>query len=336
MVTLREELRAETAPSEPSDGGARSRGRGSSRPRSATSARTTPSGSRRRSTTSCRRSSPRSARSAAARLAKRHYDVQLIGGMVLHQGNIAEMKTGEGKTLVAPLAAALNAHDRPRRARGHGQRLPGQARRAVDGPIFHGLGLTVGIIQHEAAYVFDPDSPRTDESLPDLRPVSAPRPTPPTSPTAPTTSSASTTCATTWSSSSTSGSSAAAPSRIVDEVDNILIDEARTPLIISGQAEESADMYYQFARLVPRLKERPRARGGDYFVDLKEHAVSPTEEGIDKIETLARRRQPVRQPTRGWPATSSRRSAPRRSTSAIATTSSRTARSSSSTSSPVA
>ena len=79
---------------------------------------------------------------------------------------------------------------------------------------------------------------------------------------------------------------------IVDEVDNILIDEARTPLIISGQAEESEDLYYQFARLVPRLRERRTdwqegdAPDGDYFVDLKEHAVSPTEEGIEKIERL--------------------------------------------------
>ena len=75
---------------------------------------------------------------------------------------------------------------------------------------------------------------------------------------------------------------------IVDEVDNILIDEARTPLIISGQAEESDDLYYTFARLVPRLEGRPEnaTEGGDYFVDLKEHAVSPTEEGIDKIERL--------------------------------------------------
>ncbi|MBI3745798.1 MAG: preprotein translocase subunit SecA, partial [Chloroflexi bacterium] len=75
---------------------------------------------------------------------------------------------------------------------------------------------------------------------------------------------------------------------IVDEVDNILIDEARTPLIISGQAEESGDLYYQFARLVPRLAPRPEDAedGGDYFIDLKDKAVSPTEEGIDKIEKL--------------------------------------------------
>ena len=73
---------------------------------------------------------------------------------------------------------------------------------------------------------------------------------------------------------------------IVDEVDNILIDEARTPLIISGQAEESADLYFTFARLVPRLKERPEGdeEGGDYFIDLKDKAVSPTEEGIEKME----------------------------------------------------
>jgi preprotein translocase subunit SecA len=73
---------------------------------------------------------------------------------------------------------------------------------------------------------------------------------------------------------------------IVDEVDNILIDEARTPLIISGQAEESADKYYTFARLVPRLTERPEGAedGGDYFIDLKDRAVSPTEQGITKME----------------------------------------------------
>ena len=75
---------------------------------------------------------------------------------------------------------------------------------------------------------------------------------------------------------------------IVDEVDNILIDEARTPLIISGQAEESADLYYTFARLVPRLMGRPEGEeeGGDFFVDLKDRAVSPTEEGVDKMEGL--------------------------------------------------
>ena len=83
---------------------------------------------------------------------------------------------------------------------------------------------------------------------------------------------------------------------IVDEVDNILIDEARTPLIISGQAEEAADRYYKFARIVRRLKGRPEGaeEGGDYFIDLKDKAVSPTEEGIDKIERLLGIDEPVR------------------------------------------
>ena len=83
---------------------------------------------------------------------------------------------------------------------------------------------------------------------------------------------------------------------IVDEVDNILIDEARTPLIISGQAAESEDLYYQFARLVPRLKERPEGEeeGGDYFVDLKEHAVSPDGGGRRRTWSAAQRAEPLR------------------------------------------
>ena len=125
---------------------------------------------------------------------------------------------------------------------------------------------------------------------------------------------------------------------IVDEVDNILIDEARTPLIISGQAEESADQYFQFARLVPRLRARPEGdeEGGDYFVDLKEQAVSPTEEGIAKIEQPARRRRTSTTPTRTLARYFEQALRPTPSTSATATTSSRTARSSSSTSSPAA
>ena len=103
---------------------------------------------------------------------------------------------------------------------------------------------------------------------------------------------------------------------IVDEVDNILIDEARTPLIISGQAEESADLYFTFARLVPQLQERPEGaeEGGDYFLDLKDKAVSPTEEGIDKIESSSASRTSTT-PTRASPATSSWRSRRTRSTS---------------------
>ena len=123
---------------------------------------------------------------------------------------------------------------------------------------------------------------------------------------------------------------------IVDEVDNILIDEARTPLIISGQAAESEDLYYQFARLVPRLQKRPEGaeEGGDYFVDLKEHAVAPTEEGIDKIERLLKVDNLFDTDPRLARHFEQALQAPMRSTSATATTSSRTARSSSSTSSP--
>jgi preprotein translocase subunit SecA len=222
------------------------------------------------------------------KLSMRHFDVQLIGGVVLHQGKIAEMKTGEGKTLVAPLAAALNAMS------GRGVHIVTVndylAKRDPQwmGPIYHGLGLSVGIIQHESAFVYDPEHRGTDERLLNLRPVSR---------------------AEAYAADITYGTNnefgfdylrdnmvTEIEQRvqreryfgIVDEVDNILIDEARTPLIISGQAEESEDLYYQFARLVPRLRERPAGaeEGGDYFIDLKEHAVAPTEEGVDKIERL--------------------------------------------------
>jgi preprotein translocase subunit SecA len=222
------------------------------------------------------------------KLGMRHFDVQLMGGMVLHQGKISEMKTGEGKTLVAPLAAALNAMS------GRGVHIVTVndylAKRDPQwmGPIYHGLGLSVGIIQHDSAFVFDPEHRGSDERLLHLRPVSR---------------------AEAYAADITYGTNnefgfdylrdnmvTELEQRvqreryfgIVDEVDNILIDEARTPLIISGQAEESEDLYYQFARLVPRLRERPEGdeEGGDYFLDLKDKAVSATEEGVAKIERM--------------------------------------------------
>ncbi len=229
------------------------------------------------------------AREASHRhLGMRHFDVQLLGGMVLHQGRIAEMKTGEGKTLVAPLAAALNAMS----GRGVHVVTPNDYLAKRDpqwmGPIFHALGLSVGIIQHESAFLFDPDHRSSDERTLHLRPVAR---------------------RDAYAADVTYGTNnefgfdylrdnmvveleqrvqRGRSFAIVDEVDNILIDEARTPLIISGQAAESEDLYYQFARLVPRLKPRPEGadEGGDYFVDLKERAVSPTEEGVDKFEKL--------------------------------------------------
>src|SRR4051812_35760753 len=221
-------------------------------------------------------------------LGMRHFDVQLMGGVVLHQGKIAEMKTGEGKTFVPTLAAALNS------LTGRGVHVVTVndylARRDPQwmGPVFHFLGISVGMITHDESFVFEPGHPTSDERLINLRPVSRRE---------------------AYAADVTYGTNnefgfdylrdnmvtdlADRVQRersfaIVDEVDNILIDEARTPLIISGQAEESGDLYYTFARLVPKLQGRPEGEeeGGDYFVDLKDKAVSPTEEGIDKIEKL--------------------------------------------------
>jgi preprotein translocase subunit SecA len=212
-------------------------------------------------------------------LGKRHYDVQLIGGIVLHRGQIAEMKTGEGKTFVGPLAAYLNG------LVGRGVHVVTTndylAKRDAQwiGAVFHRLGMSVGSIQNQGAFVFDPDFPATDERLRDLRPV---------------------TRGEAYAADVTYGTNnefgfdflrdnlvvdlANRAQRghfmaIVDEVDNILIDEARTPLIISGAAEESADKYQQFSRLVPRLTAEE-----DYVVDEKFKQVAITEAGTDKME----------------------------------------------------
>ena len=222
-------------------------------------------------------------------LGKRHYDVQLMGGIVLHRGAIAEQRTGEGKTFVGPLGAYLNA------LVGRGVHVVTVndylAKRDAQwiGAVFHRLGMSVGSIQHEGAFLFDPDFPATDERLRDLRPVARRE---------------------AYAADVTYGTNnelgfdflrdnlvvdlANRVQRghfyaIVDEVDNILIDEARTPLIISGNAEESADKYVQFARLVPRLSAEE-----DYVVDEKFKQVAITESGTDKMERLARRRQHVR------------------------------------------
>jgi preprotein translocase subunit SecA len=230
---------------------------------------------------------------AAREVSRRHlemrpFDVQLMGAIVLHQGKIAEMKTGEGKTLVAPLAAALNAMS------GWGVHIVTVndylAKRDPQwmGPIYHGLGLSVGIIQHDTAFLYDPDYKTSDEKLLHLRPVER---------------KAAYEADVTYATNNELGFDYLRDNMvqelaervqrgrffgIVDEVDNILIDEARTPLIISGAAGESGDLYKVFARLIPRLEARPEGaeEGGDYFVDLKEHAVSATEEGVAKIEKM--------------------------------------------------
>jgi len=221
-------------------------------------------------------------------LGMRHFDVQLMGAIVLHQGKIAEMRTGEGKTLVPTLALLLNG------LAGRGAHLVTVndylARRDAQwmGPVYHFLGLSVGVITHDTSYLFEPGYPTTDERLINLRPVERRE---------------AYAADITYGTNNEFGFDYLRDNMvlelnervqrdrayaIVDEVDNILIDEARTPLIISGQAEESADLYFTFARLVPKLKPRPEGEeeGGDYFIDLKDKAVSPTEDGITKIEQL--------------------------------------------------
>ncbi|HEY1356664.1 MAG TPA: accessory Sec system translocase SecA2, partial [Thermoleophilaceae bacterium] len=193
-------------------------------------------------------------------LGLRHFDVQLIGGMVLHEGRIAEMKTGEGKTLVATLPLYLNA------IAGVNVHLVTVndylAKRDAEwmGPVYEALGMTVGVIQAEMADDFEQTNRRAAYG-----------------------------CDITYGTNSEFGFDYLRDNMaveltqtvqrghwfaIVDEVDSILIDEARTPLIISGQPEQAADTYYAFASAVGDLE-----LGVDYEVDEKFHTAAPTEEG---------------------------------------------------------
>ena len=214
-------------------------------------------------------------------LKMRHFDVQLIGGVVLHEGKIAEMKTGEGKTLVATLAVYLNALE------GRGVHVVTVndylAKRDAQwmGPIYHFLGLSVGVIQHEASFVYDPAYRSDDRRFDRLRPV---------------TRKEAYQADITYGTNNEFGFDYLRDNMrydldeyvqrelnyaIVDEVDSILIDEARTPLIISGPSEESTDLYYQIDKIVPKLK-----RDVDYTVDEKARTVMLTEEGSIKVERL--------------------------------------------------
>jgi preprotein translocase subunit SecA len=217
-------------------------------------------------------------------LAMRHFDVQLIGGAVLHKGRIAEMKTGEGKTLVATLPAYLNALD------GKGVHIVTVndylARRDSEwmGKIYRFLGMTVGVIQHDLN-----DSERQVAYACDI----------------------------TYGTNNEFGFDYLRDNMkfdlahyvqrghqfaIVDEVDSILIDEARTPLIISGPAEMSTELYYEVDRIIPRLKPGAVTRGdtkaedrealestGDYLVDEKHKQVTLTESGMAKAENMLAR-----------------------------------------------
>jgi preprotein translocase subunit SecA len=216
---------------------------------------------------------------ARRRLGQRHYDVQIIGGVVLHRGQIAEMKTGEGKTLVATLPVYLNALT----ARGvHVVTVNDYLARRDPvwmGPIYHSLGLSVACLQHDAAYLYDPAAADSADGMKFLRPVSR---------------SEAYRADITYGTNNEFGfdylrdNMAMELSQrvqrelhyaIVDEVDNILIDEARTPLIISGPAEEPVQLYYTFAKLVPRLQQEE-----DYTIDPRTKAISLSQEGISKME----------------------------------------------------
>ncbi len=227
-------------------------------------------------------------REAAVRaISQRHFDVQLIGGIVLHSGKIAEMKTGEGKTLTATLPLYLNA------LTGRGAHLvtPNDylSKFGVQwmGPIYHMLGVSVGVIQSAAAnpdlgsFVFDPDYPAADDRYQHLRPVSRRQ---------------------AYGADITYGTNNEfgfdylrdhmvqdlndcvqrdLHYAIVDEVDNILIDEARTPLIISAPAQESSDNYRSFAQVVRRLQPER-----DYAIDEKDRIATLTEDGIARVESM--------------------------------------------------
>ncbi|MCO5228560.1 MAG: preprotein translocase subunit SecA [Thermomicrobiales bacterium] len=222
-------------------------------------------------------------REAAKRtVGQRHYDVQMTGGIVLHQGKIAEMKTGEGKTLTATLSLALNAISEKGAHLVTVNDYLARIQMQELSPIYSMLGLTIGLLQHESSYVYDPEYVNEDASLQFLRPVERRE-----------------AYATdiTYATNNEMGFDYLRDNMvveadktvqrelnyaIVDEVDSILIDEARTPLIISGAAENATDRYYQFAQIVKQLR-----LDRDYEVDLKHKTATLTEEGIDKVERLA-------------------------------------------------
>jgi preprotein translocase subunit SecA len=214
-------------------------------------------------------------------LKMRHFDVQILGGINLHQGRISEMKTGEGKTLSATLAVYLNAID------GRGVHVitvnDYLAKRDAQwmGPLYNFLGLSIGIIQNDGSFLYDPDYRAEDRRLQFLRPVER---------------------RDAYAADITYGTNnefgfdylrdnmkydindyaqRELNFAIVDEVDSILIDEARTPLIISGPSEDSTDKYYKIDKIIPRLKKET-----DFTIDEKAKTTILTEEGNLKVEKL--------------------------------------------------
>ena len=224
------------------------------------------------------------AREAAKRvIGERPYDVQLIGGMVLHEGNVAEMKTGEGKTLVATLPTYLNALE------GKGVHVVtvndylAQRDAGWMGQVYDFLGLTTGVIINEASFVYDKDCDNEhhdDPRMRKLRPVSRKE---------------AYAADITYGTNNEFGFDYLRDNMvndvdllrqrelnfaIVDEVDSILIDEARTPLIISAPAAENPDNYYTFAKIAAKLVPE------DYVLDEKRRSVALTDEGVEKVQKL--------------------------------------------------
>ncbi|WHZ26911.1 MAG: Protein translocase subunit SecA [Nitrospira sp.] len=216
------------------------------------------------------------------KLNMRHFDVQLIGGMILHRGRIAEMKTGEGKTLVATLPIYLNALE------GKGVHLVTVndylAKRDAQwmGQLYHALGLSTGIIQHDASFIFDPTYDASDKRLQHLRPCTRPE---------------AYRADITYGTNNEYGFDYLRDNlvvtdlnqcvqrelnfAIVDEVDSILIDEARTPLIISGPTDQTTDLYYRINAIIPQLKAET-----DYTIEEKTKTAALTEDGNARVEKL--------------------------------------------------
>ena len=217
------------------------------------------------------------------KLKMRHFDVQLIGGMALHEGNVAEMKTGEGKTLVALLPAYLNA------LTGKGVHIVtvndylAQRDAGWNGPVFDFLGMKVGVIIAEASFIYDKNyenEEHDDERFRHLKPCSRKE---------------AYNADVTYGTNNEFGFDYLRDNMvnevqylrqrelnfaIVDEVDSILIDEARTPLIISAPAGDNPDSYYQFAKIAAKLGP------DDYVLDEKRRSVTLTDAGIDKVQNI--------------------------------------------------
>ena len=216
-------------------------------------------------------------------LGMRHFDVQLIGGIALHEGNVAEMKTGEGKTLVALLPSYLNA------LTGRGVHVVtvndylAQRDAGWNAPVYHFLGLSVGVIIADASFIYDPEyinEDHDDERMQHLKPC---------------TRKEAYAADVTYGTNNEFGFDYLRDNMvnevdflrqrelnfaIVDEVDSILIDEARTPLIISAPAGDNPDSYYQFAKIVAKLD------ASDYVLDEKHKSVTLTDQGIEKVQRL--------------------------------------------------